>query len=364
MIARWFYLPSLLFLLLALLSGTWLRLQWGWPQWQVLGLDLPWTLFFNAEYLLHGHSHVALLGWTFLALAGLVLEAGARRSRLPVRSLKVLAALVTLVTVVLFIAFIRDGYAPLSIAMSTIHMLLGYILAWIFFRHARTDSNTGARYFLEGAVFWMVMATAGPWLLAIGRGLSPFWLDAAVQYYLHLFFNGWLLFGLAGLSWRYLVNPRFHKLTWPFWLMMAGLLPALLPRLGPLAPEMLSISGSVITAAGLAGGALFAAGGLAVVWFTFVSIRDSRSSWRMSPETRIGISLLWIGLGGSLPVLMLPVIMAWPPVGDWWMQSDFLTIGFIHLHLLVAVSFLLLFAVIQRMTLVSAAGFGQKSVTC
>jgi len=228
MIKRWFYLPSLLFLLLALLSGTWLRLQWSWPHRQVLGLELPWALFFRAEYLLHGHSHVALLGWTFLGLAGLVLDAGTRRTRLPLRSLRVLAALTILGTTVLFIAFVRDGYAPLSIALSTIHMLLAYVLAWIFFRHARTDSNNGSNYFLEGAVFWMVMATAGPWLLAAGRGLSPFWMDAAVQYYLHVFFNGWLLFGLAGLSFRYLVQPRYHQQAWPFWLMMAGWLPTLI----------------------------------------------------------------------------------------------------------------------------------------
>ena len=361
MIARWFYLPSLLFLLLALLSGTWLRLQWGWPQWQVLGLDLPWSLFLRVEYLLHGHSHVALLGWTFLALAGLILEAGTRRNRLPVRSLRVLAALTILVTIFLFIAFVRDGYAPLSIALSTIHMLLGYVLVWIFFRHARTDSNTGSRYFLEGAVFWMVMATAGPWLLAAGRGLSPFWMDAAVQYYLHVLFNGWLLFGLAGLAFRYLLHSRFRQMTWPFWLMMAGLLPALLPQLGPQSPEMLSLPVGVTTAAGLTGSILFAAGGLAVVWFTFMSLRERKKSGEGKAENRIGESLLYIGLGASVPVLLLPAFMAWPPVHALWSQSDFLTIGFIHLHLLAVVSTLLLYGIIQRVAPVFAIGFGRNT---
>jgi len=360
-IARWFYLSSLLFLLLTLLSGTWLRLQWGWPQWQVLGVDLPWSLFFRADYLLHGHSHVALLGWTFLALGGLILEAGTRRNRLPLRSLKVLAVLLILVTVALFIAFVRDGYAPLSIALSTIHMLFGYVFTWIFFRHARTDSNTGSRYFLEGAVFWMVMASAGPFLLAAGRGLSPYWMDAAVQYYLHVLFNGWLLFGLAGLAFRYLAHPRFRQRTWPFWLMMAGLLPALLPQLGPQTPEVLNLPGGVIMATGMAGTALFAAGGLAVIWYTFMSVRTNRRSWERASGRRDGESLLWIGLGGSVPLLLLPVFMSWPPVHELWSQSDFLMVGFIHLHLLIVVSTLLLYAVIQRMTAVSGSGFGQRA---
>ncbi len=343
MIVRWFYYPSLAFLLLALLSGTWLRLQWGWPQWQIMGVELPWTLFFRSEFLLHGHSHVALLGWTFLALAGLVLEAGTRRAQLPVRTLKVLAALTIMVTLVLFAAFVRDGYAPLSIALSTMHMLLGYVLAWIFFRHARSDSNIGSRYFLEGAVFWMVMATAGPWLLAAGRGLPPFWMDAAVHYYLHVLFNGWLLFGLAGLAWRYVVHPRYRQMVWPFWLMMAGLLPALLPRLGPGAAEMLNLPDLIVTTAGVAGSVLFATGGMAVVYYSIASKRDRKS------ESGAGKILLWVGLGGSLPVLLLPVFMSWPPLRDLWAQSDFMTVGFIHLHLLVVVTTLLVYAILQRL---------------
>ncbi len=356
MITRWFYLPSLQFLLLALLTGTWLRLQWGWPQWQILGLQMPKALFFRADYLLHGHSHVALLGWTFLALAGLVLEAGTRRTRLPVRSLRVLAALIILVTLVLFIAFVMDGYAPLSIALSTIHMLLGYGIAWIFFRHARTDGNTGSRYFFEGAVFWMVMATAGPWLLATGRGLSPFWMDAAVQYYLHVLFNGWLLFGLAGLAFRYLIHPRFRQKTWPFWLMMAGLVPSLLPRLGSGAPDAFGLPAHSITAAAMAGSVLFAAGGLTVVWFIYVSIRVNKISRGMRTNRQIGKSLLWVGLFGSVPVLLLPVFMSWPPVHALWSQSDFLTMGFIHLHLLLVVSTLLLYTTIQRVVFATGTG--------
>lgn len=374
MFKNWFYLPALLFLLITLLSGTWLRIQWGWPQWQLLGFELPWSLFFRADYLLHGHSHVALLGWVFPGLMGLVLEAGTRRSHLPQTGLRLLAALTIFVTLLLFIAFVGQGYAPLSIALSTIHMLLGYALAWIFFRHAREDSNTGSRYFLEGAVFWMVMATAGPWLLAIGRGLPPFWMDAAVHYYLHVLFNGWFLFGLAGLSYRYLVTPAYRQCIWPFWLMMAGLIPALLPALQSglfsqpvFSHEMAETSGMMSTSAGsamtvgsasgdmaarsvaeaawqlagVAGTALFAIGGLAVVWITIQSLL-------MKKRALICRELLWVGLMAAVPVLILPVPMALPAVRSIWMQSDFLIIGFIHLHLLVMVTSLLLFAVLQR----------------
>ncbi len=342
MIRKWYYIPALLFLILTLVSGIWLRLQWAWPQW----------MLFRADYLIHGHSHVALLGWAFLGLMGLVLEAGTIRRTLPRRSVTGLGILTIVITLVLFIAFIHEGYAPLSIALSTVHMLLGYGLAWIFFRNAVREGNPGSQYFLEGAVFWMVMATAGTWLLAVGRGLPPFWLDASVQFYLHILFNGWFLFALCGLAYRYFIDPEYRNMTWPFWLMMVGLLPALIPQLQLQEPSYAAVL------SGLAGALLFATGGLAVLGLTLRSLTGRRSdAGNVYAHTHatghqphwVCKELLWSGLIGAVPVLLLPVAMAWPPFREIWLHSDFLVIGYIHLHLLLVVSTLLLFGILQRL---------------
>ncbi len=321
-----FYIPAMLFLILTLISGVWLRLQWGWPEWILIRVD----------YLIHGHSHVALLGWTFLGLAGFILEAGTYRRKLPYRMVIFLGYVVTLVTAILFVAFVYSGYAPLSIALSTLHMLLGYVIAWFFFRHARQDSNIAGQYFLEGAVFWMLLATAGTWLLAVGRGLPPFWMNTAVQFYLHLLFNGWFVFALAGMAFRYLIPLEKKNTIWPFWLMMAGLLPSLIPQLD------LATDWGIFTYIGLAGTLIYGVGGLAVVWFVIRSFVIQSRRWLYK-------ELLWTGLAGAVLVFSLPVSMALPPVREVWLQSEFLVIGFIHLHLLMTVSSLLLFAMVQRM---------------
>ncbi len=345
MIKKWYYIPALIFLLLTLISGVWLRLQWGWPQWMT----------FRTDFLTHGHSHVALLGWVFLGMMGLVFEAGAHRPQLPQRMIAGLGGLVTLLTLILFASFTLGGYTPLSIILSTIHMVFGYALAWIFFRFARDDRNIGSRYFIEGAVFWMVMATAGPWLLAVGRGLPPFWMDAAVHYYLHVLFNGWFLFALAGLSWRYLVNRQYYRTVWPFWLMMIGLIPSLIPQLPLSEPSYL------IVWTGISGTILFAAGGLAVIIYTAGSLLRVRGKrdldrWIYIPAASasrnhrwICKELLWAGLTAAVPVLLLPIVMSWPALREILTRSEFLVIGFIHLHLLVVVSTLLLFGIVQRL---------------
>ena len=343
---KWYLIPSLAFLVLTIISGTWLRLQWAWPQ-----IDFPDVLQFRTDFLIHGHSHAALLGWVFLGLAGLILQAGTRHRRLPQTGVALLGGFVTILTILLFAAFVREGYAPMSIALSTIHMLTSYIFAWIFFRHARTDGNIASRYFLEGAVFWMVMATAGTWMLAAGRGMSPFWMDAAVQYYLHVLFNGWFFFALSGLAFRYFIAARYRRSVWPFWLMMAGLLPSLIPHLDITDPSRWVIF------AGIAGTILYATGGMAIVLRVILTMtgnckfaahhKFSAREYRSLIKTGLFPYLLWPGLMGAVVVLLLPAAMAWPDFRTIWMQSDFLVIGFIHLQLLVVLSSFLLLGLLR-----------------
>ena len=60
---RYFILPALLYLTISLMGGMWIRLQWAVP---------TWTLF-TTKFMIHAHSHLALLGWLFLALFRLLL---------------------------------------------------------------------------------------------------------------------------------------------------------------------------------------------------------------------------------------------------------------------------------------------------
>lgn len=323
LVKKWFYIPAMLFLTLTLISGVWLRLQWSWPQF----------FLFRADYLIHGHSHAALLGWIFLGFAGLVLETGTIRRTLPVRLLKFLGGTIVFITMALFVIFIRDGYNPLSIILSTLHMLLGYIIAWLFFRHARQDSHVAGQLFLEGAVFWMIIATAGTWLLALGKELPTIWIDIAVQFYLHVLFKGWFVFALSGLAFRFMIDTNRKKTIWPFWLMMAGLIPSLFPQL--------ELESHLFTIIGLVGTILYGVGGLAIVWFVVRSNMIYRRRW-------FCIELMWTGIAGSVLVFCLPVAVALPAVRHIWLNSDLLVIGYIHLLLLVTVSSLLLFAIIQR----------------
>jgi hypothetical protein len=329
-----FYLPALIFLFLTLLSGVWLRYQWTWPG----------GMIFRADFLIHGHSHVALLGWVFLGLMGMTLESGTDRRRLPFRFTAITGFLTAVTTVLLFLAFVRDGYAPASIILSTIHMILGYILAGIYFRCTSGIARLADRHFLDGAVFWMILATAGTWMLAAGQGLSPFWMHVSVRFYLHILFFGWFMFALAGFACRYMAGPDQKSETWPFWLMTAGLLPSLLPHLDPGRYGAWGFTGDLpwwYTMAGTAGTLLYGIGGIAVLFMLF------RSGYIRSVRWRFPI-LLWTGIAGAAFVFILPVITSFPAIRGIWMQSDFLVIGFIHLHLLVTVTSLLLFMLLNR----------------
>lgn len=330
---RHYYLAALVFLGITLLSGAWLRMMWAYPV-----LSVRFSAGVQAGDLLHAHSHIALPGWVFLGLFACTFEAGTRVRALPHRLLSLLGGVLAALAVLMFIAFARQGYAPASITLSTLHMLGGFVLAGIYFRHAHTGRNETAGHFLEGSVFWMLVASAGPLLLAAGSRLSPFFMTSAVQYYLHVLFNGWILFALAGLGWRYLVHPVYYRVRWPFWLMMAGLLPSLLPRLP------FEVYGGWMAAVALAGSLVFAAGGVGALVYVVRGVLTGRGG-----AGGVETVLFWSGAGSVGVVLLLPPVLALPSVHAVWADSSWVIVGYVHLLLLGGASALLQYALWKRL---------------
>lgn len=107
------------------------------------------------DHLLHAHSHALYFGWAGLAV--LVAAAGRRRR---VRRWA-WAALVS--TLPLLVGFLIQGYGPVSIAASTVVMLVWYggmISWWRGRRGQRGPAGVGV------ALAYVVVASAGIWVLA------------------------------------------------------------------------------------------------------------------------------------------------------------------------------------------------------
>ncbi|PSR13811.1 MAG: hypothetical protein DA408_17015 [Bacteroidetes bacterium] len=191
---RWFRI-ALINLVLATSLGALLRFAFV--------EELTWIKFLNV---LHGHSHVAMLGWIYLALFTL-LTTFFQPDTTRLRAYNRLFGLTQISVLGMFVSFPLQGYGPVSIAFSTAHLLLSYAWAWRFWTDTRQQPPSWSLRFAWAAVGFMVLSTLGAWSLGpiLLSGLhTTLFFHLAVQFFLHFQFNGWFLFAALALVIRLL----------------------------------------------------------------------------------------------------------------------------------------------------------------
>ncbi|HLR71013.1 MAG TPA: hypothetical protein VK085_06240, partial [Pseudogracilibacillus sp.] len=119
-----------LFLLLTAITGVWMRLFPILNHIQIIPYD----------HILHGHSHVAVLGWTFLAVLVLYLKV-TWEHLIHQKQAIVLVFITFITTCMMFIAFLWQGYALYSIILSTVHILVEYWAIVFVYRSLKTVPN-------------------------------------------------------------------------------------------------------------------------------------------------------------------------------------------------------------------------------
>ena len=187
-----------IFLLLSALLGFGLRLQ----------VVQPWATLEYA-HLLHTHSHLAFLGWVFNAFFVVSL-----RHFIPAEcrgSYDWLWWTMQAAVAGMLATFPFQGYAPASIAFSTVHMVASFAFALKLWR--RNHASPAARPHLHAALIFMLLSGLGP--LALGPLASAGLRDSpaytlAVYFYLHCQYNGWFLFFLQALALQ-----LAHERAWP-----------------------------------------------------------------------------------------------------------------------------------------------------
>lgn len=189
--------------------------------------------FIPYTYMLHGHSHGAILGWIFLAVFIIFLTLSWEHLK---RKKQAVAICIStfIVTTLMFIAFLYQGYAVYSIILSTVHIFIEYWLAlFIFIWTKRNDTVPKiSKLFINGALLMLVISSIGPFSLgaiaAQGYRDSPFF-DMAIYFYLHFQYNGWLYFMLIGLF-IWILHKNSMKLQeklvqQSFWIYIIALFP-------------------------------------------------------------------------------------------------------------------------------------------
>lgn len=215
---------SLFFLTITALSGIWMRLYFVAPNAQTLPF----------EHILHGHSHMAILGWTFLAMFVLYVKLTWESMPKKKHAIAILYTILV-VTLMMFIAFLYEGYATYSIILSVIHIFVEYwviIFIWITLKYIPHMTRTPRR-FMYASLLSLFLSTLGPFSLgaiaANGLRESPLF-EMAIYFYLHFQYNGWLFFMLIGLFLFFLQKNKItYNEKWiqcSFWIYFISLFPA------------------------------------------------------------------------------------------------------------------------------------------
>ncbi|MBL6447732.1 hypothetical protein JMN32_15545 [Fulvivirga sp. 29W222] len=312
---------SFIYLILVGFLGCLLRLIFFFP---ITGI--------NFKYFLHGHSHLAFLGWIFNALfAALIFTYIPKKTK----SYKVLFWLLQIAVIGMLITFPLQGYAAASITFSTLHILLSYWFAGKFFRDTKTlTSIPFSLLFVRWGLLFMVLSSIGPFalgaIMAKGLGGSNLY-QLAIYFYLHFQYDGWFSFAVFGLFFRILEvnNIAFnrHHARCFLWLMAMACIPAYsLSTLWTQPGVWVYIIG-------------FLSAFLQVVALIYLVLllRGTKNNLLTSlkPWTRY---LLWFAFIALLIKLFLQFVSAFPAVADLAYSVRNFTIGYLHIVFLGFVS--------------------------
>jgi hypothetical protein len=167
----------------------------------------------NYKFIVHTHSHIALLGWVYLAITTLLYKLYLDNLGLDKGYRKIFwFTQLTLVGMLLTFPFM--GYALFSIIFSTLFLFASYWFVWFFTKNVPVSLKKNNAYkCVKFALWYMVLSSLGPWALGAimnTLGAQSVWYRLSIYFYLHFLYNGWMILALVGIFFRVLEKRETH----------------------------------------------------------------------------------------------------------------------------------------------------------
>ena len=153
------------------------------------------------KFIVHTHSHIALLGWVYMGLTTLLYKLFLKREEVSLKYRRIFwFTQFTLVGMLLSFPF--QGYALFSIIFSTLFLFASYWFTGFFMRYVPASyKKTNSYKCVKFALWYMVLSSLGPWVLGAimnTLGAASIWYRLSIYFYLHFQYNGWMILGLLG----------------------------------------------------------------------------------------------------------------------------------------------------------------------
>lgn len=183
------------------------------------------------KYIVHTHSHIALLGWLYTAVTTLIYKFYLKNAQID-KKYKILFWGTQATIIGMLITFPFTGYALFSIIFSSLFLIASYIFVWLFFKYTtKSQKQTYAYKCIRIALIYMALSSIGPWALGYimnTAGSASSLYRNAIYFYLHFQYNGWFIMATFGLFFFLLENlhitiPKTIFKTF-FWLINIGVI--------------------------------------------------------------------------------------------------------------------------------------------
>ena len=188
--------------------------------------SIPFPSFKN---LLHAHSHFAFGGWVMPALLAMLLKYFPEVAQLiPVRHLRNICLLMFMSSYGMLISFPFQGYALISIVFSSLSIVSGFYLTYIFWIGTNDWKGETPIRFIRAGLIYLTISAIGPIatgpLIATGQAGSPIYFNS-IYFFLHFQYNGWFTFAILAIIYR-MINRETRTGKWAFALTNVSCVPA------------------------------------------------------------------------------------------------------------------------------------------
>ena len=291
----------------------------------------------NLQFLLHGHSHGAMLGWAYMALYALIYADFIVKTERSKNWFNLLFWLSEVSVLGMLVFFPIEGYALFSIIFSALHLLCSYVFVYFVWRFRKPELSN--KKLLYSALGFMVLSTVG--ILLIGpaisiKGKESAFFQGVIQFFLHFQFNGWFMMGVLALFFKSVKDSALLPI--PGWVGAAIVLSIVLTFALPLSWY---VSQPI----------LYYLNGLGVILqcfvFCVVSVSLCKEYWFI-PLRRVTKLLFYFSVVSIFLKASTPVLSVLPSVMNHVHHVRPLVVGFIHLLMLGAVSGSIVFLAVRR----------------
>ena len=177
----------------------------------------------NFKYILHAHSHTALLGWIYIGITSLIYHIFISKTSTS-KLYKRIFRFTNICVIGMLFTFPFQGYAVFSIIFSTLFLFASYWFVWFALKHVEPIFKKRFSWkLIKSALWYLAISSIGPW--AIGGvmatlGPTSVWYKSSIYFYLHFQYNAWFIFALLGFLFyvfeekNFVFDPRKLKLIY------------------------------------------------------------------------------------------------------------------------------------------------------